>query len=123
MVSLVEALYENQLIILNVEKYMSEDVFFFGLLPLTIISGVLAYATSYKAILYKLIPFLLTIVFLSLYEYFPGLFSRPNNSTTGTGIILSILIGSTFLFTVGLVITTSIARFIKRKRTTASVVQ
>lgn len=44
--------------------HVSDDTFFFVVLPLVIFSGIFAKIESYKMILIKILPFLLTLLFL-----------------------------------------------------------
>jgi len=85
---------------------LNENFFFYVIIPLAIISAVLAYPTSYKSIIFKLLPLIGVIVIL----WFQSIDS----------LAFAITIQMTFLFGIGLLITTSIARYLKRRREAAN---
>jgi hypothetical protein len=90
-------------------NHTGENLIFFGLIPAMIVAAVFAYITSYKAIIVKLsIPVLLILI---------SLISMASPNSNGADIVAGITFGVTVLYAIGLVIITSIAKLIAKRRT------
>lgn len=93
--------------IFDTSSVSSERFFFWFTLPMTIFLGAIAFITSYKAILIKLIPPVIITLILFVWE----------SSATDGGLATAVAMIITVFFAIGLLIITFLARLISKKIT------